>query len=310
LGQLKKSLAIAEEAGRGGATEQGKAAVTYQTIIYHPGRIARVILNRPDKLNAQNFTMLREMDHAFRAAVDDPACRVIVLSGEGRIFSAGHDLTSAEQRADIATLASHLEPYDRGLLSREIYTDSHLRWRDLPKPTIAMVHGQCIFGGWMIAAAMDFIFASSDAIFLPSYGDYFTVNFDVGWRKAKEILFATRFITAQEAMASGLVGQVFAPEELEQETLAYAERIAEQDPSQVRLIKFAINQAMDNMGFSTSVRAVGTSFITRQYPSPVRDGVVAEQPAPRPAGLDPKGQFKNRVTRALEYFRRDQAKRN
>ena len=282
--------------------------MTYKTIIYRPGRIARVILNRPDKLNAQNFTMLREMDHAFHAAVNDPECRVIVLSGEGRFFSAGHDLTSEDQRADIATLASHLEPYDRGLLSREIYTDSHLRWRDLPKPMIAMVHGQCIFGGWMIAAAMDFIFASDDAIFLPSYGDYFTVNFDVGWRKAKEILFATRFISAQEAMATGLVGQVFPPDQLEKETLDYAERIAEQDPGQVRLIKFAINQAMDNMGFSSSVRAVGSSFITRPYPAPVRDGVAQPQAAPRPAGLDPNGQFKSRVSRALEYFRRDRAK--
>jgi enoyl-CoA hydratase/carnithine racemase len=69
----------------------------FETIIYQPGRIARVILNRPEKLNAQNFTMLQEMDRAFCAATDDPECRVIILSGQGRIFSAGHDLSSREQ---------------------------------------------------------------------------------------------------------------------------------------------------------------------------------------------------------------------
>ncbi len=279
----------------------------FKTIIYQPGRIARVILNRPDKLNAQNFTMLQEMDRAFRAATDDPECRVIILSGNGRIFSAGHDLSSKEQQEDVARLAGHLAPYDRGLLSREIYTDSHLRWRDLPKPMIAMVHGQCIFGGWMIAAAMDVIFAAEDAIFLPSYGDYFTVNYDVGWRKAKELLFATRFISAQEAMNAGLVSRVYPAAELEKETLAYAEQVAENDPSHNRLVKFAINQAMDNAGFSTSVRAVGSSFITRHYPQPARSGTPElPSPPPRPAGLDPNGTFKNRVQRALEFFQRDQ----
>ena len=282
----------------------------FKTIIYRPGRIARVILNRPDKLNAQNFTMLQEMDAAFRLATDDSDCRVIILSGNGRIFSAGHDLSSKAQQEDVARMAGHMAPYDRGLLSREIYTDSHLRWRDLPKPMIAMVHGQCIFGGWMIAAAMDFIFAAEDAIFLPSYGDYFTVNYDVGWRKAKELLFATRFITAQEALETGLVARVFPAADLERETLDYAEEVATNDPGHNRLVKFAINQAMDNAGFSASVRAVGSSFITRHYPQPVDPKTgVAPAYTPRPAGLDPKGEFKGRIQRALAYFQRQQDKR-
>jgi enoyl-CoA hydratase len=254
--------------------------------------------------------MLQEMDQAFALATDDPECRVIILSGNGRIFSAGHDLSSKDQQDDIAQQAAPLAPYERGLLSREVYTDSHLRWRDLPKPMIAMVHGQCIFGGWMIAAAMDFIFAADDAVFLPSYGDYFTVNYDVGFRKAKELLFATRFITAQEALATGLVARVFPAAELEQETLEYAEQVASNDPGHNRLVKFAINQAMDAAGFSQSVRAVGVSFITRPYPAASKPG----EPAPaapqafRPAGLDPNGMFKGRIQQALAYFRREQAR--
>ena len=82
-----------------------------------------------------------------------------------------------------------------------------------------------------------------------------------------------------------------------------------QDPAQVRLVKFAINQAMDNVGSTTSVRAVGSSFITRAHPDPqARDGAVPAQP--RPAGLNPGGMFKDRVKRALERLRRDQGRRD
>ena len=74
----------------------------FKTIIYQPGRIARVILNRPQKLNAQNFTMLQEMDHAFRLATDDPECRVIILSGNGRISDLKVGIT--RPLAEIGTL--------------------------------------------------------------------------------------------------------------------------------------------------------------------------------------------------------------
>jgi enoyl-CoA hydratase len=190
-----------------------------------------------------------------------------------------------------------------GLMYRDIYTDSHLRWRDLPKPTIAMVHGQCIYGGWMIAAAMDIVFAAEDALFIPTYGDYFTTAWDVGPRKAKEILFANRFITAAEAMAWGFVNRTFAAETLERETLDYAARVAEQDAGANRLVKFAINQAQDGMGFSQSVRAVGASFITRSY----RQADQRRQDD-RPTGTDVNNQFRNKVTQAVDYLRRDEAK--
>ncbi|HEY6395710.1 MAG TPA: enoyl-CoA hydratase-related protein, partial [Candidatus Binataceae bacterium] len=207
----------------------------YKTIIYRPGMVARVILNRPQKRNAQNWTMLAEMEQAFNAAVADPECKVIILSGEGGAFSAGHDLSSADQRADVERRSRHLDGYARGLLNRDVYTDSHLRWRDLPKPTIAMVHGDCIYGGWMIASAMDFIFASDDALFIPTYGDYFTTSWDLGARKAKEILFANKFMTAEEAMTWGFVNRVYPAADLEKETLAYAARVVEQDPVSNRI---------------------------------------------------------------------------
>ena len=266
----------------------------YSTLIYEPGAVAHIRLNRPGKRNAQSWTMLREMDRAFAAAAGDPACRVIVLSGEGGCFSAGHDLSSAEQQADIARDGAPLQPFDRGQVSRDIYTDSHLRWRDLPKPTIAMVHGHCLFGGWMIAAAMDIVVAADDALFLATYGDYFTTAWDVGPRKAKELLFANLVLDAREAERRGLVNRVVPRERLEEEVLALAARIAGQDPDRNRLIKFAINQAQDGMGFSQAVRAVGAAFITRTYPAP------GEPSIGRPAGLDPEGLFKGAVRAALD----------
>ena len=109
--------------------------------------------------------------------------------------------------------------------SWDLYIDKTLRWRDLDKPTIAQVHGFCIFGGWMFAAAMDLIVASEDAMFLPSLLQYFSIPWDVGVRKAKEeIFYQSRFVKAAEAEKLGFVNLVVPRERLEQETTALAER--------------------------------------------------------------------------------------
>jgi enoyl-CoA hydratase len=269
----------------------------FETIIYEPGTVARVILNRPERQNAQSWLLLREMERAFAAAVDDAECKVIVLSGAGKSFSAGHDLDSEEQRSYGREQQRDLDPYARSELYRDIYIDSHLRWRNLTKPMIAMVHGYCIFGGWMIAAAMDVIYASSDALFIPVYGDYFTTTWDVGARKAKEILFGNKFMTAAEAMQWGFVNRVIEPDQLEIETLRYAARVAENSAVQNRTIKHAVNQTLDVMGFSTSVRTLHPDFNNRNF----------GRPAAAPAGERPRteGQFRSQVGRAMDYARED-----
>lgn len=272
----------------------------YKTIRYESGPVARVILDRPDKLNAQSWTMLLEMDRAFNAAVSDPQTGVIILSGEGRAFSAGHDLDSEHQMADRKKLTEGLNGFAISGLSKDIYVDMHLRWRDLPKPTIAVVHGYCIYGGWMIASAMDFIFASEDALFIPTYGDYFTTSWDVGARKAKEILYENRFMTAKEAMTWGFVNRVYPAEDLEKETLKYAARVNETGQFYNRTVKFAINQTLDVMGFTTSVRAVGEYFIRRD---PTQQ--------PRQPGTPPlDDRFRSLAAEAMKYLREDQEKSN
>jgi enoyl-CoA hydratase len=135
-----------------------------------------------------------------------------------------------------------------------MFLDNTLRWRDLDKPTIAQVQGLCIFGGWMFAAAMDLVVASDDARFLPSLLQYFSIPWDMPPRKAKEILFQSRFVDAEEAARLGFVNIVVPRAELEAETMALANRIAESDRFTLRMVKWAVNSAQDAMGFSTAIR--------------------------------------------------------
>ena len=106
--------------------------------------IASVILNRPKQRNAQSRQLLEEMDQALTLATDDDDVKVIVVYGAGDHFSAGHDLGSSDERDD-----QERRPYPEGVRgrftrSRDLYVDYSLRWRDIPKPTIAAVQGYCI----------------------------------------------------------------------------------------------------------------------------------------------------------------------
>ena len=127
-----------------------------------------------------------------------------------------------------------------------------------------MVHGYCIFGGWIFAAAMDLLFASEDALFLPSHVQYFTIPWDIGYKRAKEILFEHRFITAWEGCRYGWVNRVYPDREtLEKQTMAYADRVAGnwlQNPFRVRLAKFSVNHMMDQMGYSPEIDAAYQSY--------------------------------------------------
>ncbi len=237
----------------------------YKHIQYQSGQVARVILNRPRYRNAQSRLLLEEMDDAFVRSVDDDEVRVIVLSGEGEHFSAGHDLGTPEEKADQEARGLPTEGHDVYKRLRKIYLENTMRWRNLQKPTIAMVQGYCIFGGWMIASAMDIIFASEDALFLPSHFQYFSTPWDIGPRKAKEIIFEHRFITAGEAHAQHFVNRIYPRERLEEETLAYANRVAENDPFVVRSSKFSINHMMDTMGFTSEVEVAFQTYFINRY---------------------------------------------
>jgi enoyl-CoA hydratase len=240
--------------------------IKYETL----GRVARVILNRPRYLNAQSRVLREEMDAAFAVAVEDPEIRVIILAGEGEHFSSGHDLGTPEELED-----ARGRPYVEGLGGRykrswDQNVENSLRWRELPKPTIAQVHGYCIFGGWLIASAMDLIVAADDAMFLPSHFQYFSVPWDLGARKTKELLWLGRFVKADEALDLGFVNRVVPRAELEAETLALANEVARMEPFAARMVKFSVNQAQDAQGFRTSVRAAHSNYMLIEQAGLVR----------------------------------------
>ncbi len=239
--------------------------MSYTQLLYEKlERVARVTLNRPRYRNAQSTVLLKELDRAFAQAVEDDEVKVIILAGAGEHFSAGHDLGTPDEKENPDSFYNTKGLKNRHVRSWELFLENTLRWRDLPKPTIAQVQGYCIFGGYMFASAMDLIVAADDAMFLPSITQYFSAPWDVGVRKAKEVLFQSRFVDAQEALRTGLANLVVPRAELERETLALAGRIAETDAFTLRMVKFALNNAQDAMGFHTAVRnAHSHHFLTR-----------------------------------------------
>ena len=237
--------------------------MTYKDITYDvTGRVARITANRPRYRNAQSTPMLEEIDDAFKRANFDLDVRVIVLAGAGDHFSAGHDLGTPEETA-YRESEYVIQDGVRGRYNhtREQFVDKTLRWRNVQKPTIAAVQGYCIFGGWIIASAMDVIFAAADAMFLGTNFQYFSIPWDIHHRKAKEILFESRFVDAAEALGLGLVNRVVPRDRLDEEVMAYATEVAQNDPFQLRMIKLAINGAQDAQGFNQHITAAHSSFL-------------------------------------------------
>src|SRR5580658_6186213 len=227
--------------------------MAFADIIYAAdGPIGVVTLNRPAYRNAQSYRMLDEIDQAFDLARADEAVRVVVVRGSGGVFSTGHDLGTEEGMAYRQALGAKpgIQTYDQ---FKKYNLDLLLKWRNFPKPTLAMVEGYCIYAGWMLAAAMDVIFAADNAEFLGGFVEYNTIPWDIGIRRAKELVFESRFIPADEAARYGLVNRVLAPADLERETFAWARRVAENSPEALRMAKIQMNKAQDAQGFTNAV---------------------------------------------------------
>jgi enoyl-CoA hydratase len=155
-------------------TREDKAVYeTDEPVLYSVDNgIATVTMNRPTFNNVQNSQMTYALDAALRKATDDDSVKVIVLRGEGRHFSAGHDIGTPGRDINKSFDRAHLwwdhtnKPGGEQLFAREqeVYLGMCRRWRDIPKPMIAMVQGACVAGGLMLAWVCDLIVAS-DAFF-------------------------------------------------------------------------------------------------------------------------------------------------
>ncbi len=246
----------------------GRMTATPETIAVDdplPG-VRRVTLNRPQARNAQNLRMTYELNEAFDRAVADPSVRVVVLAAAGPHFCAGHDLRErlegATRPPSVGTWSGFGEPGAHGRYAheQEVYLQMTRRWRNLAKPTIAQVHGQCIAGGLMLAWACDLIVASDDAQFrdpVVAMGvlgvEWFAHPWELGPRKAKELLFTADAWSADEAHRLGMVNRVVPRAELEAQVLQIAASIAAKPSFAVKLAKEAVNRAVDRMGQADSI---------------------------------------------------------
>ncbi|MBY6410197.1 enoyl-CoA hydratase [Rhodococcus sp. BP-252] len=242
--------------------------VTYET----RGRVALVTMNRPEYSNAQNSAMTYALDRAFTTAVEDDDVAAIVLAGNGKHFSAGHDIGTPgrdvdahyENRAvlwwDHVRKAGGDQRFAREM---EVYLGMCRRWREIPKPTIAAVHGACIAGGLMLSWVCDLIVASDDAFFsdpvvrmgIPGV-EYFAHPWVLGPRRAKEILFTGQRFTAEQALEWGMINRVVPRAELHDAASTLAEQIGEMPGFGLALTKKAVNQCEDIMGLRAGMDSV------------------------------------------------------
>lgn len=248
-------------------TYETETPVTYAV----EGPIAWITMDRTAFHNAQNSQMTYALDDAFRRAVDDDAVKVIVLRGAGKHFSAGHDIGTPGRDLHKSFERKHLvydhvnKPGAELLYAREqeVYLGMCRRWREIPKPTIAMVQGACIAGGLMLAWVCDLIVASDDAYFqdpvirmgIPGV-EYFAHAFEMHPRIAKEFLFLGERMPAPRAYELGMVNRMVPRDQLEDQTRAMAEKIAAMPRLGLSLTKQAVNHVEDLRGKRTAMDAV------------------------------------------------------
>jgi enoyl-CoA hydratase len=252
----------------------------YQFLLYETldhGQIVRIMLNRPEARNAQNRGLLVELDHAFLHAEADDDVRVVILGGCGLMFSSGHDLGSkvameeyqpgpGQHPTRLTNGGTRKGAENLMLQEWHYFFDNTRRWRNLRKITIGQAHGDVYAAALMLLWACDLIVCADDTRFADVVGsrlgmcgvEYFAHPWEFGPRKAKELLLTGDCLDANEAHALGMVSKVFPADDLNDRTVEFARRIAQLPTMTALLIKEAVNQTVDNMGFYNALNACFT----------------------------------------------------
>jgi enoyl-CoA hydratase len=228
--------------------------------------VAVLTVSRAEKRNAQSPRLLYDLDAALTWAARDERTRVILVRAEGPDFSAGHDLAAPHVLPGVPTAtlegdyprASRIEAHVA--FECEAYLGLCRRWRDLPKPTVVAVRGRVIGGGLMLVWPMDIVIASETALFSDPVtafgvngGEYFAHVWELGARRAKEMLFTGLPVDAADAKLLGMVNRVVADVDLESESLAMAENIARRSPLALRLAKSSVNHSLKAQGLDEAI---------------------------------------------------------
>jgi len=234
--------------------------------------VAVITLNRPEKANAQHRPLLIELNDSWMRAAADDDVNVIVVQANGRHFSAGHDLggggmaraegeePSPEMVAYQESVRRYGQVYQTYRSEAEYFFGYSMAWRNVPKPSIAAVQGKCVAAGMMLCWPCDIIIAADNAEFSDPTArmglagvEYMAHAWELGPRKAKELLFRSTPITAEEAREIGMVNKVVPLDELREEAMTWARDMATLDPMMTRVIKRGINQTQDVQGFQASL---------------------------------------------------------
>lgn len=250
----------------------------YETILLtKEDHVATITLNRPDNLNAYTDLLLKEMLLAIDDVRQDDSIRVLIITGAGRAFCSGADLSQPMDefrlRRPLASVVEMREGFHQLLLSL----------RRLDKPTIAAINGPVVAGGLSIALACDFRIASDVARigegslrfgFVPDEGGAYLLPRVVGLEKALELILLREILDANEAERIGLVGKVVPHQELASQAREMALKIAEGPPVASRLAKRAVYKQLD-MSFETALEdiALGAQIVNAM--EDVREGVSA-----------------------------------
>jgi enoyl-CoA hydratase len=219
--------------------------VTYKTLLYEKkDGIAVVTLNRPDKLNALNSTAYKELYDVFEAIENDDEVRVVVLTGSGeKAFAAGTDVAEMQ----------NMGPLDVQKFMGVIRKTSDFIY-NLTKPTIAAIHGYALGGGCELTMCCDIRLCSDKARFgqpeinlglIPGASGTQRLPRLIGAAKAKEMIFIGDYIDAPTALSLGLVNKVVPPENLMEETMVWAAKLASKSGPVLAMAKMAINTGLD-----------------------------------------------------------------
>lgn len=241
--------------------------VRYELVDPGERGVAVVTLDRPEARNAQNKRMTYELNACFDDAARRSDVKVIILQADGPHFSSGHDLRDRESHREFDLVFPHggfgREGQEGHMAwEQEVYFEMCWRWRNLPKPLLAAAQGKTIAGGLMLLWVADVIVAADDALFsdpVVAMGvngvEYFAHPWELGARKAKELLFTGDWLTAAEAHRLGMVNHVVPSAELREFTLSLARRIAERPSFALKLAKESVNQTLEAQGQWTALRA-------------------------------------------------------
>ena len=249
--------------------------VLYETL--DEGRIARILLNRPEARNAQNRGMLVELNDAFLRAEADDEVRVVILGGTGPMFSSGHDVGSklsleeygpGPNQHPTRTINGGTRKGAENLMLQEwhYFFENTRRWRNLRKITIGQAHGDVYAAALMLLWACDLIVAAEDTRFTDVVGarlgmcgvEYFAHPWELGPRKAKELMLTGDSLPVDEAHALGMVSKIFPADDLAERTVELAQRICKVPTMAALMIKESVNQTVDNMGFHNALNSCFT----------------------------------------------------